>query len=127
MTGEVGELDPALYHYSPKVHALEQVRGGDKRGALCAAALGQECVADAPAALVCTAVYRRSTIKYGERGMRYAKIESGHVSQNVYLQAAALDLGTVIVGAFDDDSVRDVLGLDALSAPLWIMPVGRHR
>ena len=127
VSGDVEGLSPSTYRYSPKDHLLEQIGHTDQRSALSAAALGQECVARAPVSLVCAAVYERSTVKYGERGVRYTMIESGHVSQNVYLQAASLDLGTVIVGAFDDDRVRDVLGLGADSAPLWIMPLGRRR
>ncbi len=77
--------------------------------------------------LVITAVYKRSERKYGQRARRYTRIETGHAAQNVYLQAVALGLGTVIVGAFDDAEVRQVLDLPGDHAPLALMPVGHPR
>jgi nitroreductase len=52
-------------------------------------------------------------------------MEVGHAGQNIYLQATALGLGTVAVGAFHDESVREVLRLDRKYRPLYIMPVGK--
>ena len=74
--------------------------------------------------LVIAAVYERMTTKYGERGIRYAHLEAGHAAQNVYLQAVPLGLGTV-VGAFDDERVRRIAGLQPREQPLYLMPVGR--
>ncbi len=77
--------------------------------------------------LVITGVYQRSAKKYGDRARRYTRIETGHAAQNVYLQATALGLGTVIVGAFQDAEVQEVLGLPEDHAPLALMPVGHLR
>lgn len=77
----------------------------------------------APLSLVITARYERTTRRYGERGVRYVHMEVGHVGQNVYLQAEALELGTVVVGAFSDEEVKEVLGL--VEEPLAIMPLGK--
>jgi len=52
-------------------------------------------------------------------------MEVGHAGQNIYLQAAALGLATVAIGAFDDEPVREVLQLDKQYKPLYIMPIGR--
>jgi nitroreductase len=51
-------------------------------------------------------------------------METGHVGQNVHLEAVALGLATVMVGAFDDDRVSRVLGLEKEVRPLYIMPLG---
>ncbi len=73
--------------------------------------------------LVLAARYERTTQRYGERGIRYVHIEVGHAGQNLYLQAEALGLGTVAVGAFSDAAVKDLLGIE--EDPLYLMPVGR--
>jgi SagB-type dehydrogenase family enzyme len=127
VTGEVSSLTPGVYRYAPEEHALATSGGGDRRAALSSAALGQSWIADAAAVLVLTAVYRRTTGKYGARGERYVHIEIGHAAQNVYLQALALALGTTEVGAFDDHAVKSVLGLATDQDPLAIMPIGRIR
>jgi SagB-type dehydrogenase family enzyme len=91
-----------------------------------AAALDQACVGAAAAHVVLAAVYERTTGRYGQRGRRYVHMDAGHAGQNVCLQAEALHLGTVVVGAFDDRRVRAVLGLPEGQEPLSIMPIGRR-
>ena len=99
----------------------------DARKELSRAALEQESVRDAPAILVFSAVIERTAVKYGTRTTRYVHMEAGHAAQNVFLQAAALNLGTVVVGAFYDDDVKKVIGMDARESALYIMPVGRPK
>ena len=111
----------------PDRHRLAHTGVGDVRRALAAAALGQAWIADAAAVLVIAAVEQRTTRRYGGRGVRYVHFEVGHAAQNVALQAAALGLGTVTVGAFDDDRVGELLVLPEGEAPLYIMPLGRPR
>ena len=96
------------------------------RDAVCDAALNQEWVREAPAVLVIAAVYARTAGKYGARGERYVHMELGHAAQNVYLQATALDFGTVIVGALDDGQVQRIPGMPGEEAPLALLPVGRR-
>lgn len=125
VAGAVAELPDGVYRYEPDGHRLERVAAGDRRAQLAEAALGQSWVRTAPAALVITADYARTTGKYGDRGRRYVHMEVGHAAQNVYLQAEALGLGTVMVGAFSDRGVARVLGLGEEQAPLAILPVGQ--
>ncbi|MCK9297979.1 MAG: SagB/ThcOx family dehydrogenase [Methanoculleus sp.] len=125
VAGSVMDLEPGVYHYRPGEHLLVQVDAGDRRAALQAAAVNQTSVADAPATVVIAAVPERTTAKYGERGMRYVSMEAGHAAENVYLQAEAIDLATVVIGAFDEDGVREVLALPENTTPLYLMPVGR--
>lgn len=127
VAGDIESLPAGLYRYQPRGHRLQEHADGDLRSALAQAALGQSWVRRAPAVLVIAAVYERSEKKYGQRARRYTRIETGHVAQNVYLQAVALGLGTVIVGAFDDAEVRHVLNLPGDHSPLALMPVGHPR
>jgi len=113
-----------VYRYRTQHHDLEVVSGEDKRLPLFDNAVGQESVRDAPAVFVITAVFERTAAKYGDRAVRYVHIEVGHVAQNLLLQAAALGLGTVPVGSFDDDAVSKILGLPDDHEPLYLLPVG---
>ncbi len=124
VAGEVRDLAPGVYRYLPAKHALKQLATGDARRPLCAAALAQECVAAGAAVVVFAAVEQRTTRKYGSRGVRYVHIEAGHAAQNLALQATALGLGSVTVGAFDDAAVARLLKLPGGEVPLYLLPVG---
>ena len=125
VVGDVNELSSGIYQYNPEEHSLLKTANGDLRKSLQKAALNQSCIVDAAIIFVFTANYQRTTWKYGKRGVRYVHMEVGHAGQNLFLQAEALHLGTVVVGAFDDDEVREVLNLDSNVQPLSLMPVGR--
>ena len=125
VVGNVEDLAAGVYQYKPQTHELVQIAAGDKRAALSQAALGQEAVQDAAVVITLAAVYDRTTVKYGERGIRYVHMEVGAAAQNVYLQAASLELGTVFIGAFHDEQVKNVLNLRDEEEPLCLLPVGR--
>jgi len=122
--GNVDGVAPGVYRFTPDGHTITRVVDGDVRAALSDAALGQRMVRDAPMSVFYSAVFERSTVRYGERGINYTFIEVGHSAQNVYLQAEALGLGTVAIGAFIDDDVRQLLNLPADEVPVYLMPVG---
>jgi SagB-type dehydrogenase family enzyme len=123
LAGEIKGLKPGLYHYQLADHSVSQRETKDLRSELTAASLDQDQILKAPATLIIAAVYERTTKKYGERGARYVEMEVGSVCQNAHLQAESLNLGTVFIGAFDDEAVKEILGI--AEEPLAIMPVGR--
>jgi len=125
VAGNISDLTKGIYHYQPQEHQLKKVVEGDRRQELCQAAVGQSSVKEAAAVIVFAAVYERTTQKYGERGVRYVHMEIGHAAENVYLQAVSLDLGTVVVGAFNDEEVKRITQMTDEEKPLYIMPVGR--
>lgn len=125
VAGKVRGLAAGLYHYDPLSHTLSLVKEGDLRDALDSASLRQGMPLDAPASIVIGAVYERTTMRYGRRGIRYVHMEVGHVGQSIHLQAESLELGTVVIGAFHDEDVTKALGLEGVD-PLYIMPVGRR-
>ncbi len=117
-----------FFHYGPRLHQLARRSSQDLRQAICRAALGQEPIAEAPAVFVFAAVYERTQRKYGEaRTPRYVHMEVGHAAQSLLLQAVALGLGGVPIGAFYDAQLQKVLGLPADHQPLYIVPVGYPR
>ena len=113
-----------VYHYIPESHTLEVVAEGDRRPDLSAASLSQDSVKEAAIDIVICGVYEKVTSMYGKRGRRYVEIEAGHIAQNIHLQAVALGLGSVPVGAFLDPQVQSVLNLPEEEIPLYIIPVG---
>lgn len=123
VVGEVEGLETGVYHYSFSNHSLEMTKRQDVRKTLSRSALGQEMIKEAPISLILAANYEKTTTHYGQRGIRYVHMEVGHVGQNVSLQAISLGLGTVMIGAFRDKEVQEVLGIK--EEPLYIIPVGK--
>lgn len=117
-------LEAGVYHYRPGPHEISGVTAGDFRSELAQAALFQTWIAAAPVNFVITAEYSRTTVKYGDRGIRYAMIEAGHIGQNIFLAAASLGIGAGIVGAFNDNRINQTLQIPRPHKPLLIMPAG---
>jgi len=124
VVGNVGGVASGIYKYDPFSHKLRKIQDGDFSQDLSLAASDQRFIARAPLNMVIAAVYERTTGRYGQRGIRYVDMEAGHAAQNVCLQAVALGLGTVVVGAFEDSEVTAVLKLPDNEKPLYIIPVG---
>ena len=116
-----------VFHYVPSEHKLVQLKEGDVRKNLSDAALGQSPIYSAPLNIVITALYEKTTIKYGERGIRYVHIETGHSAENIQLQAVALGLVSVPIGAFYDNKVASVIGCLKEEVPLYIIPIGKPK
>lgn len=117
--------EAGLFRYRLGDHSVVKVQPADLRTELAEAAFGQDFIAQAPVTLAFAAIYERTTGRYGDRGLRYVHIDVGHAAQNVHLQAVALGLASVPVGAFDDDKVAAVLRLPKDHKPIYLVPVGR--
>jgi SagB-type dehydrogenase family enzyme len=113
-----------MYQYIPEGHKLENISDRDLRGELAGAALDQRSVASGALDIVICAVFERITSKYGQRGSQFVYLEAGHAAQNVHLQAVALGLASVPVGAFSEEAVKKCLLLPAVCEPLYIVPIG---
>jgi SagB-type dehydrogenase family enzyme len=120
----VSGLAAGIYEYIPMTHSLVLMKSGDFRQRIAEACLNQTFIQEAPVSIVIAADYERTTARYGERGIRYVHMEAGHVGENIYLQAVALGLGTVVVGAFLDADLAQGLDLPEEQVPLYVMPVG---
>lgn len=115
--------EKGLFVYLPKDHAIKKIKDKDLRKKIAKAALDQMFIADAGMVIVITAIFENTTWRYKERGVRYVHIEVGHCAQNIHLEAVALDLGSVPIGAYHDDELKELLELDQ-EEPLYIIPVG---
>ena len=115
-----------LFRYIPSSHGLKQEMSKDIRRDIAKAALGQGFISDAGLVVIVTAVFERTAMRYGDRAVRYVHIEAGHCAQNIHLEAVALGLGSVPVGAFRDGELSKALKLDR-EEPLYIIPVGHQR
>ncbi|MCK5077421.1 MAG: SagB/ThcOx family dehydrogenase [Calditrichia bacterium] len=122
--GEVEDLEPGIYKYLPQKHELAALIHKDVRKKLSAAALHQPYIKNAPATIIIVTVYERTSVKYGMRAVQYVHIEVGAATENIYLQAASLNLGTVFIGAFNDNEVKKTLNLLQNEKPLCLMPIG---
>jgi len=126
VAGNVAGLAAGIYHYRAQQHVLVQIASGDHRQDLYRAALRQSAIGSAPLSFVIAGIPGRTNGKYGDRGMRYVSMEAGHAAQNLCLQAVALELDSVVIGAFSDREVGNMLQLGKEGMPLYIIPVGKE-
>ncbi len=109
---QVEDFKPGVYHYQVPYHTLVLLKEGDFGSALAQAALGQVMMRDAAFNLVWSAMVERSKWKYEQRAYRYIYLDAGHIAQNTALAAVSCGLGSCQVGAFFDDEVNGIIGLD---------------
>jgi len=125
IVNNVAGLERGIYHYVIPDHSLALIREGDFRGKMIRCALDQEMAGESDVTFILTAVFPRTSWKYAERGYRYAYMETGHIGQNIALQAASLGLGAVGIGAFFDDDINALVGIDGTSeATIYLYAVG---
>ncbi len=127
LVNNVEELEAGVYRYLAIEHELEVVSTqSDLAGRFAAACFDQTMVMHCAVAFLWVAVPYRMTWRYGERGYRYLHLDAGHVCQNLYLASEAIDAGVCAIGAFDDDALNVLLGLDgADSFVIYLAAVGK--
>jgi SagB-type dehydrogenase family enzyme len=126
---KVEGLDPGIYHYGVETAHLDVVKPGESLAAFKDVVNWQGVdIDDAALAIVISAAFRRSTVKYLDRGYRMVLMEAGEAAQNLCLVASAMDLGTCLLGGFNDDWLSDLLDIDGVEeAPLLPVLVGRQK
>ena len=123
--GDIPGLEAGVYHFSPVDFALRQLRKGDHRGELSAAAGGEQSIGDSPVTLICTAIFWRSAWKYRARSYRYCFWDTGTVLANVLAASAAETLSARVVTGFVDESVNRLLGIDGeKEGSICLVPIG---
>jgi SagB-type dehydrogenase family enzyme len=124
----VEAMERGVYHYAVREHELELVRAGDFRANVVDQAIGQEFLGECAAVIFLTQVIQRMRPKYQDRSYRYGLLEAGHIGENAYLAAVSLGLGACGVGAFMDDAINEMLGVDGTDeAAVYMLAVGHAR
>ena len=128
VVNNVKGLTQGIYHYAVIKHALELIKVGNFKQAITNAGMGQKVLGNSGVTFVLSAIFDRTRHKYSERGYRYAYLEAGHISQNIYLQSVSLGLGSVGVGGFNDEEFNKLIGVDGESeAAIHLHAVGSPR
>ncbi len=126
VVNNVENLGNGLYHYDIQEHKLDNLKAGDYAHTIAKASLGQLMCVDAPVVFIWSAVYMRSKWKYGQRAYRYVYLEAGHVAQNLALSATSIGLGSCQIGAFFDDEINELLGVDGVKESVLYLSVVGH-
>lgn len=124
----VMDLSAGLYHYNPLKHHLRLLCDGANRKWLTRCFPAGTIPEHAALIIFVTALFRRSTFKYGQRGYRFILLEAGHFAQNVNLAASALKLGCLNIGGFVDREADAFLRLDGIShSTIYTIAVGKGK
>ena len=122
----VDGVQPGVYHYAYREHALEQVRAGDFRAHVVEQGIAQEFLGECGVVLFFTMILQRMRPKYQDRSYRYGLLEAGHVGENAYLAATSMGLGACGIGAFMDDAINEMLGVDGVEeATVYMLAAGK--
>jgi len=122
---KVEEMEPGIWHLNLPEFSLELLKGMDTRQALVQACLGQRFMGEAAVDFIWSGILNRAQWKYRERAMRYIFLDAGHICQNLMLAATALNLGCCPVGAFFDEEVESLVGIDGIEeVALYLAAVG---
>ncbi len=123
---KVEGVPQGIYHFDVAEFSLACLEEGNFNHQITAASLGQPVVRKAAVVIIWTAVMLRCMVKYRERAVRYIAMDMGHVCQNVQLAATALGFGSCPIGAFYDDEVNALLGVDGEEETvLYMVTVGK--
>jgi SagB-type dehydrogenase family enzyme len=122
----VEDIEKGLYHYNIKNHLLEEIELGNFGNKLAHAALDQQMCADASAVFIWTAIFRRSKWKYSQRAYRYIYLDAGHIAQNLALAATTINLGSCECGAFFDEELNSIIGIDGTNESTICLSVVGH-
>lgn len=125
---KVKRLAGGLYHYNPVKHHLRRLRDGVKSKELDGCFIPETVPKHCSVLIFVTALFARSTFKYGNRGYRFVCMEAGHVAQNMSLVCSAFKLGCLNIGGFYDRKIDSFLGLDGIAhSTLYLLAVGSQR
>jgi len=122
-------LAKGIYRYLPVEHQLLVVsRPENLSMRVAAAALGQDFTGKAAATFIWTAIPYRMEWRYDMAAHKVIAVDVGHVCQNLYLACEAIQAGTCAIGAYDQQLMDSLLGVDGDEEfTIYLAPVGKVR
>ena len=109
-------LAPGVYRYQVEHHQLAAIAPHldiDRlETQVTVGCLGQGFVGRAPVIFLWTALPERTAWRYGELAPKLIALDAGHLMQNLYLAAEAMNCGTCAIGAYDQKALDEFLGVD---------------
>ncbi|MEA1994164.1 MAG: SagB/ThcOx family dehydrogenase [Euryarchaeota archaeon] len=111
----IENLREGLYHYNVKKHLLETLREEPMKDKVVTSCINSKNLSDASVMFILTAMFKRVTFKYGDRGYRYVLLDAGHIIENTYLAARSMDIKITIIREFIDDEINDLIGIDGVN------------
>lgn len=127
-SGNVEGLEKAVYRYIPSKHALIELRlKKEIMKELTSACFGQMFISKAAVGFVWTTIPYRMEWRYGPAAHRVIAIDIGHVCQNLYLAVEGIGAGTCGIGAYDQDRIDRLIGVDGEDEfVIYVAPVGKR-
>jgi SagB-type dehydrogenase family enzyme len=125
VAAKVEGLEAGVYKYDSDSHEIRKVVDGNTLQALYEATFDQDSVRKAAAVVAISAVYERTRTHFGDAADRFVHMDLGHASQNLHLQAVALSLCSVVIGAIRPAEVKQLLQMPEDEEPLYLIPIGQ--
>lgn len=128
ITQRVKGLKRGIYYFNADRLQLELLKRTDCWDNFLSSLPDQSSAKDASCAILISGRLSKIKFKYGERGYRYLFLDAGHIGENIYLVATALNLGIVGIGGFYDDELNKLLSLDGYEeSVIYILLIGIKR
>ncbi len=117
LINKVQGLKTGIYYYHPIKHGLILFNEGSEwTETVFKTSFEQEMVKNSAVTFMWVAIPNRTAWRYSQRGYRYLYLDAGHVGQNLHLAAEAISSGACMIGAYYDEGIDSVLGLNGKDA-----------
>lgn len=120
-------LLPGLYYYNPVKTELRQLMNKNCKTEIQPMFMQPHLLENATLQIFITAIFPRSTQKYGDRGYRFSFLEAGHIAQNINLVASAMKLSCINIGGYYERKINEFLKIDGVShSTIYTMLIGKR-
>ena len=127
LINRVDNVEPGLYRYLSMEHKLYFLFGEpDLAQNVAAACNGQGFIGTSAVAFIWTAIPYRTEWRYSIISPKIIAMDAGHVCQNLYMACESISAGTCAIGAYDQEALDGILGVDGEEEfTIYVAPVGK--